>query len=53
MIAEIPLMEALIDRAYALDESFGEGSIHAFLITYEMSRQGGSGPPAGALPPAL
>ena len=52
MIAEIPLMEALIDRAYALDESFGEGSIHAFLITYEMSRQGGSGPPAARSPRA-
>jgi predicted anti-sigma-YlaC factor YlaD len=45
-VAEIPQMEALIDRALELDEGFGQGAIHAFLITYEMSRQGGSGDPA-------
>ena len=46
VIADIPFMQALIDRALVLDESFGEGAIHAFLITYEMSRQGGEGKPA-------
>ncbi len=39
-IAEIPQMEALIDRATELDADWGEGAIHGFLITYEMSRQG-------------
>ena len=39
-VAEVPQMEALIDRALALDESWGEGAIHNFLITYEMARQG-------------
>ena len=39
-------MEALIDRALALDESWGDGAIHDFLITYEMSRPGVSGDPA-------
>ncbi len=46
LVADIPQMEALIDRALELDEAWGDGSIHAFLITYEMSRQGGQGDPA-------
>jgi predicted anti-sigma-YlaC factor YlaD len=46
LIGELPIVEALIDRALALDESFNEGAIHSFLITYEMGRQGGSGDPA-------
>jgi predicted anti-sigma-YlaC factor YlaD len=29
-----------------LDESFGNGAIHTFLISYEMSRQGLTGDPA-------
>jgi len=45
-VAEIPQMEALIDRALALDESYADGAIHTFLITYEMSREGGVGEPA-------
>lgn len=39
LLAEIPFVEALIDRALKLDETFGKGAIHTFLITYEMSRQ--------------
>jgi len=46
LIAEIPQMEALMDRALELDESFDAGAIHSFLITYEMARQGASGDPA-------
>jgi predicted anti-sigma-YlaC factor YlaD len=46
LIAQIPQMEALIDRALALDESFDHGAIHAFLITYEMARSGQPGNPA-------
>jgi predicted anti-sigma-YlaC factor YlaD len=45
-IAEIPQMEAIIDRAAELDESWGDGAIHGFLINYEMSRQGAAGDPA-------
>jgi predicted anti-sigma-YlaC factor YlaD len=41
LIAEQPLVEALIDRALALDESFDSGAIHGFLISYEPSRPGG------------
>lgn len=46
IIAELPIAEALIDRAFELDESFDRGALHGFLITYEMSRVGGVGDPA-------
>lgn len=47
LVGQIPAMEALIDRALELDESYGNGAIHSFLISYEMSRQGLVGDPAG------
>ncbi len=40
LIADQPVVEALIDRALALDPDFDDGAIHSFLITYEPSRQG-------------
>ena len=46
LIADLPVAEALIDRALALDESYDHGAIHSFLITYEMSRSSGTGDPA-------
>lgn len=46
LIAQVPVVEALIDRAAALSPGFGDGSIQTFLITYEMVRQGGTGDPA-------
>src|SRR5262249_53558188 len=45
LIAELPLVEVLIDRALELNESYDHGAIHSFLITYEISRQGAPGPP--------
>jgi predicted anti-sigma-YlaC factor YlaD len=45
LIAELPQVEALLDRALALDESFDRGAIHSLLITYEMARTGASGDP--------
>ncbi len=45
LIADLPIVEALIDRALALDEKFDKGAIHSFLIAYEMNRQTGSGDP--------
>jgi predicted anti-sigma-YlaC factor YlaD len=42
LVGQIPAIEALIDRAFLLDESYGNGAIHTFLISYEMSRPGGS-----------
>jgi len=46
LIADLPKIEALIDRALELDETFDHGAIHSFLIAYEMSRQGAKGEPA-------
>ena len=43
LIADLPKVEALIDRALTLDEAFDHGAIHTFLISYEMSRQGAAG----------
>jgi len=45
LIADLPAVEALIDRACALDEDFDQGAIHGFLIAYELSRPGGAGDP--------
>ena len=41
LVADQPIVEALIDRALQLDESWNQGSIHGFLIGYESSRIGG------------
>lgn len=46
LIAEQVFVEALVDRALELDESFDAGVIHAFLISYEMARRGAPGDPA-------
>jgi predicted anti-sigma-YlaC factor YlaD len=40
LIADQPIVEALIDQALRLDEKFDSGSIHGFLINYEQVRQG-------------
>jgi predicted anti-sigma-YlaC factor YlaD len=40
IVADLPKVEALIDRALELDESFDHGAIHTFLISYEMARPG-------------
>jgi predicted anti-sigma-YlaC factor YlaD len=41
LIAQQPQVEALIDRALVLDETFEHGAIHAFLVSYELARPGG------------
>lgn len=46
LIAELPQVEALIDRALVLDEAYDDGAIHSFLVNYEMSRPNGAGSPA-------
>jgi len=43
LIADMPLVEAMMDRALALDEAFDNGALHTYFITYEMSRPGGTG----------
>ena len=45
LIADLPKVEALIDKALALDESFDNGAIHSFLIAYDMNRASGTGNP--------
>src|SRR5436190_7811272 len=45
LIADQPIVEALIDRAFELDPDFDSGAIHGFLIHYEMARQGRRGDP--------
>jgi predicted anti-sigma-YlaC factor YlaD len=45
VVADLPVVEALIDRAAVLDESYDSGAIHGFLIAYEMVRPGGKGSP--------
>ncbi len=45
LIAELPQMEALLDRALALDETFDRGAIHTLLISYEMARASAPGDP--------
>ena len=40
-VADQPALEALLDRALALDERFGDGGLHALLVAYEPSRIGG------------
>lgn len=46
LIADQVLVEALVDRALELNEAYESGVIHAFLIPYEMARQGAPGDPA-------
>ena len=40
LVADLPVAEALVRRALALDESYDHGAIHVFMISYEMSRAG-------------
>jgi predicted anti-sigma-YlaC factor YlaD len=51
LIADQSIVEALIDRAAALDPEFSDGAIQQFLITYEPARPGsGNDYEARALP---
>jgi predicted anti-sigma-YlaC factor YlaD len=43
LVADQGIVEALIDRALVLDETFDSGAIHSFLIAYEASRNGAEG----------
>ena len=38
LVADLPLVSALIDRALAVDPDWDHGAIHSFLVTYEMAR---------------
>ena len=43
LVADQPIVEALIDRSLQLDPDFDHGAIHGFLISYESARQGVKG----------
>jgi predicted anti-sigma-YlaC factor YlaD len=43
LVGQLPLVEALMKRALALDEAYDEGSIHEFFIQWSM-QPGGGGP---------
>lgn len=38
LVGELPRPQAMIDRALELDEAYGDGAIHSFLISYSMAR---------------
>jgi predicted anti-sigma-YlaC factor YlaD len=40
LVADLPAVQALIDRAVALDEAWNHGALHAFLVNYEPVRPG-------------
>ena len=40
LLSELPMVEALIDRALQLNEGYDYGAIHSFLIAFSMSRPG-------------
>lgn len=49
LVADLPAVEALVRRALVLDETYDAGSVHVFMISYEMSRAGlSAGAPARA-----
>jgi predicted anti-sigma-YlaC factor YlaD len=41
LLADQPIVEALLDRALELDEAFQDGALHTLLVSYEGSRPGG------------
>jgi hypothetical protein len=45
LISDLPSVDALIQRALKLNESFDRGAIQSLMITYETVRQGAEGDP--------
>ena len=45
LVADLPIVEALIGRVAQLDETFEGGAVHSFLVAYESGRPG-AGPEA-------
>lgn len=40
LLADLPVVDAMVARAAALDPDFDDGGLHTFLISYEMGRPG-------------
>jgi len=43
VVAELPTPVAMMDRALALDETWGDGAIHEFFVTYDATRSAAEG----------
>jgi predicted anti-sigma-YlaC factor YlaD len=43
LVAELPVPIAMMERALALDEAWGEGSIHEFFVAYDATRSAAEG----------
>jgi len=43
LVAELPVPVAMMERALALDEAYGDGAIHEFFITYDATRSAAEG----------
>jgi predicted anti-sigma-YlaC factor YlaD len=43
LIADMPVVTALMERALQLNEAFGDGALHCFFIAYEMTRPDATG----------
>jgi hypothetical protein len=51
LIAGLPTVDAIVDRATALDPDFDDGGLHTFLISFEMGRPtAGAEAPGGNVP---
>lgn len=46
LVGDVPVVAALLDRALALDESFDQGALHEFAITFDPARPEGTTPQA-------
>ena len=44
LVGDLPVIAALLDRALALDDTFDEGALHEFAITFDPSRPEGTTP---------
>ena len=40
LVADLPLAEAMLDRALALDADYDAGALHEFMIAFEFARRG-------------
>jgi predicted anti-sigma-YlaC factor YlaD len=43
LVAELPVPVAMMERALALDEAWGEGAIHEFFLAYQATRSAAEG----------
>jgi predicted anti-sigma-YlaC factor YlaD len=43
LVSQLPTVVAMMERALALDEAFGEGAIHEFFVSYDATRSADQG----------